>query len=1129
MKRLTKILFAMTTVAASLTGCTDEIDFRLPEEENRPGIFLQISDPAGLAGDQTRALESGDPAATAALEGQLKDLWLMVFDSDGAWYKDPINILSDVAEVKYHNTPTGSKKYELTEYFADAIQNAKYSIYLVANLSSYTGISNWKTSIADESKLKAKVLSFRNGSTAYLLNHSQVATSGLPMASLNSDISVTENSTTVKGQGITITAGNSAEIHADLKFLCSKVRYTLLFDNTEDSGFSFPVFGNKGIKFESAKAGSLFEETQTIGSDANTGSNEYALSSVWLKSVKCTNQSTYPTDGTGGTDDQRFTNLPAQVESGNQRAWQGVVYLPANANLTKPTTLTFSGKTDNGTAIEYNLPLVPNLSTAEGATATTALKAGEYYDIVAKVTKLEKLDLKSVTVTPWTTTQLTYALTQNSYLTVSRTYLETVQAGEEYYIDVESSGPIDWRSPKYEVDGEMVDLYYIELQNKKDEDGNTIGQQLMICVNADIPQSAFSNIRLGFAADGVTPVDYKWVEVLGDGGVINKKIEILDLGLHRYLTVSPNRFPINVNVLTSSGNYANSDNTTFEVETNVDEFWFEIVNWPTTTNTQSAHIWIEAVNDNGTTQIIPFNAAGATSPQKLGNGTGVRTFKLRYEGLNSGLDIFGTSQTLQLRVRVDNTGFEGDDYVNSVNFYTDIVADTDRYTIHFKSKDNCLGTPPHIYVYQCLEGPSWSTTTFSQDSKTYKLAKMPISGRSNDSDSRDIAALEYSFTGKIAFRGWDYPVNASVLAKGSSGVKYITGAGFMKLEGDWNEGTNADNRYNKDMDFFANYRQAKDDQGNWLCGCADCRGSNYNPGWPGLAMQAEGDGWYKIELPGTAEPGRALMIWTNQHNDGGHSQYPSGSGIRLFDYPSKEAWYYFEWENGNNKYNRWWPTKAQAESCASGGNGDDWSFSSSNGWIYFSNPDNWTNVNIHYWGGSSQTQWPGKAMTRMTVDGKTVWGYQIPTNTTGVIFHNGSGTQTGDIDIDDSTNYYHKTGKAGNHLSDGQQQEQGEPNADQYPAGTYRFYYTSDYTLWVWTKNNNGNEEEGTTFNGGSYPGAKGVKVNNNLWYKEYTLTKHVQEIWYKLDGDSGSEHCLKYTTNKPTLENGYYRLDITK
>lgn len=1124
MKRLTKILFAMTGVAAAFTSCSDEIEYRLPDEDTRPGIFLQISDAASLAAEGTRALESGDAAATAEKEGLLNDLWLMVFDSDGNWYKDPVDILSNVSEVKYHNTPNGSKEYELTEYFADATQNAKYHIYLVANLSTYTGITDWKTSIANEGKLKEKVVSFTDGSANYLLNHASVATSGLPMASLNSEITVTENSTSVKGQGITITPGASAKIHADLKFLCSKVRYTLLFDNTATDGISYSVFGGNSVIFDGAKATNLFAGTQTIGSDANTGNSPYTLSKVSLKSVQYpSNPTTYPTDGKDGTEDQRFTNLPARSESGTTRAWQGVVYLPANADLTKPTTVTFSGKTDAGTKLEYNLPLVPNTSTVEGAPATTALKAGEFYDIVAKVTKLEKLDLQKVTVTPWTTTQLLYALTQNVYLNVGTTSLESVKAGEEYYIDVDSSSEISWRSPQYEVDGVMTDLYYIELR----------GDQLMVCINADIPQSSFPNIRTGKAEDGVTDRDYKWFEIQAGGGVINKKIEVKDLGLYRYLTVTPNRFPINVNVLTSSGNYSNSDNTEFEVETNVDEFWFEIVNWASTSNKQADHIWIEAINDNGTTTVIPFNASGATNPQKLSNGSGVRKFRLRYEGLNDGLDIFGTSSTLQLRVRVDNTGFEGDDYVNSVNFYTDIEADTDRYVVHFKSKDNCLGNPPHIYVYQCLEGPEWSNTTFSQSGTTYKLAKMPISGRSKDSDSRDIAALEYSFTGKIAFRGWDYAANKTVLDKGSSGIKYITDAGFMKLEGDWNEKNNADNRYNTNMDFFANYRTAKDESGNYLCSCSDCRGSNYNPGWPGLAMQAEGDGWFKIELPGTATPGRALMIWTNKHSDGSHSQYPKGSGIRLFDYPSKEAWYYFEWDNRENKYNRWWPTKAQAEACASGGNVDDFTFSESNGWIYFTNPDNWSTVNVHYWGGSSSSSWPGKAMTRMTVDGKTVWGYQIPANTTGVIFNGGGDSnKTGDIDIDQSTNYYNKTGKAGSHLSDAT-----TTNPDYgttWPTGTYRLYWSgNNHTLWAWTKTGSGNVQEGSAFNANkSFPGQSGTwDASAQMAYVTVNISSPAEEIHWIYAGKTTDQYesSAKYSTSKNSLQNmgSYYKLVI--
>ena len=62
--------------------------------------------------------------------------------------------------------------------------------------------------------------------------------------------------------------------------------------------------------------------------------------------------------------------------------------------------------------------------------------------------------------------------------------------------------------------------------------------------------------------------------------------------------------------------------------------------------------------------------------------------------------------------------------------------------------------------------------------------------------------------------------------------------------------------------------------------------------------------------------------------------------------------------------------------------------------VYVANTLGWSNMNIHYWGNSS-TQWPGKAMEPYSGNG--VFTAQIPMNTKGIVFNNGSGKQTVDI------------------------------------------------------------------------------------------------------------------------------------
>lgn len=63
--------------------------------------------------------------------------------------------------------------------------------------------------------------------------------------------------------------------------------------------------------------------------------------------------------------------------------------------------------------------------------------------------------------------------------------------------------------------------------------------------------------------------------------------------------------------------------------------------------------------------------------------------------------------------------------------------------------------------------------------------------------------------------------------------------------------------------------------------------------------------------------------------------------------------------------------------------------------IYFNNTGNWESVKVHYWGGVSETEWPGIDMT--LVEG-SIYCAEIPAYSTGLVFNNGIvSAQTGDL------------------------------------------------------------------------------------------------------------------------------------
>lgn len=73
------------------------------------------------------------------------------------------------------------------------------------------------------------------------------------------------------------------------------------------------------------------------------------------------------------------------------------------------------------------------------------------------------------------------------------------------------------------------------------------------------------------------------------------------------------------------------------------------------------------------------------------------------------------------------------------------------------------------------------------------------------------------------------------------------------------------------------------------------------------------------------------------------------------------------------------------------GNGDDNNNTGEGFTIYFNNTANWTTPYIHYWGGASQSAWPGVAMT---LHKGSIWKYDVSAGTTGVIFNAGDGNNT---------------------------------------------------------------------------------------------------------------------------------------
>ncbi len=78
--------------------------------------------------------------------------------------------------------------------------------------------------------------------------------------------------------------------------------------------------------------------------------------------------------------------------------------------------------------------------------------------------------------------------------------------------------------------------------------------------------------------------------------------------------------------------------------------------------------------------------------------------------------------------------------------------------------------------------------------------------------------------------------------------------------------------------------------------------------------------------------------------------------------------------------------------------------------VYFDNSvTNWSKVLVHYWG-TQESTWPGVDMTKVE---NNIYKYTLPAGTIGVVFNNGSGSQTADVTGLQNNHVYKPTSASG--------------------------------------------------------------------------------------------------------------------
>lgn len=770
-------LIAAVALLSGMVSCTDDTDMPEAIDDGTTSITLRIPNPESAAEFARSRAATGDPDPSQNAEegeGAIKSLWLLAYPTDGT------------ESVVRKLLSSGQVTNEYSDYKI-TIKPGDYRLYVVANLDSY--IANPISATTDEEELKSLVLNFSPDKLPNL-------TDGLPMACLPSEIDKAGDDGTVA-----IAPGHNVTVHADMTFLCAKVRYTIMFDNSED-GFSRPAFG---------------DNTVTISDGSFSG----VIASTSLTPATTTTEGAFEIDP---------APLVAGETTGNTRSWQGTVYLPENLLSGKDRTLLHLNATldINDTLLSYTIPLPSPGADKQSAEAKT-LQRGHFYDLIGKITTLgDKLDL-TAEVKDWTLLTLTYDLHGPYFLHVEKTAVE-IYAGIETLIP-------------YDTDAGQLDFEY---EPYTGSDGVT--RPLLVCETVERDGKQYISVNVNPEIPAENKELKSWFIIKAAN--LEKRIEATIVSLKPFFNVSPTEIEVNIREYIASGEYEAEIPISFSTNLNK----------------------VTITGDDAFCNSMTLEGDKTYTSVKEGQNI------LKITGLNGGTDWTET-KTYTLT-------YTAEGYPDPIPVTITVKPNILNYLIHFRAPADW--THPHIYVYQCLQLPSNRPDQYKGKTVGYY-------------EGDYFAALEYSFTGKIAFKGWNDPNNnpdAEGKTEGNKGFFM-----FSNNSDSWNP-NNAQftNHYYDDYDFCKAHRDTVSRYGyaGVKTECQLCL-NGPNKTWPGILMHNDENGWWTFELTGVATPGKALIMFSNGHSGDNTKRYPglekndknediSLPGIPLFDYPNREGW-----------------------------------------------------------------------------------------------------------------------------------------------------------------------------------------------------------------------------------------------
>lgn len=350
MRKYILLLFNIAILLMT-TGCSD-CGFGPDGPTHSVTVYIPYSNVTREGSDTPDA----DAVDIQGKEGVITDLWFFAY---------PIG--KGEAVVRRIDIDQLSSDNNYRVFYCD-LKQGEYKIYLTANIP---GISIYTT----EEQLKAKTLDFSNG-------HLPVQ-GKLPL--------LYEYKNNEDNNKLEVSPNTSATITANMIFVCSKVRFSLRFNNKTFSQNSF-------------------------------GSNRLKITSITVKDIVNTG-GLFDGKGNNGTQEQTLTVKNEVDFNKDEWSYTDILYLPENYNNKKNTYLEIKGTelTSKGDETTITHTYILPLGGVAGNKSGGDLERGTFYDMTASITGKGKMDMDiNMSVFDWTL-QDVYADFSQTSLWVSRT------------------------------------------------------------------------------------------------------------------------------------------------------------------------------------------------------------------------------------------------------------------------------------------------------------------------------------------------------------------------------------------------------------------------------------------------------------------------------------------------------------------------------------------------------------------------------------------------------------------------------------------------------------------------------------------------------------------------------------